>query len=59
MTSYGSMIPTIQKRINFFSSLLPLTSGITFLKQKQYIEKKIKLLKAEIRYEEIQELLES
>ena len=55
----GSMIPYIQKRIEYLRSLLPLVSGIKYLKQKQYIEKKIADWKEEIHSEEIRELLES
>ncbi len=59
MMSYGSMIPSTQKRIDFLRSLLPFVTGVKYLKQRQHIEKKIKILKEEIRSIEIEELLES
>lgn len=56
---WGSMIPHIQKRIDYLSSLLPSVSGLKYLKQKKRIEQDIERWKAEIRAEEIKELLVS
>lgn len=56
---WGSMIPYMQKRIDYLSSLLPSVSGLKYLKQKQRIIKNIENWKAKIRSEEIEELLES
>lgn len=55
----GSMIPYMQKRIEYLHSLLPLVSGIKYLKQKQRIEREIEGWKERIRSEEVRELLES
>lgn len=56
---WGSMIPHMQKRVDYLSSLLPSVSGLKYLKQKQRIERDIERWKAEIRSEEIEELLVS
>ena len=55
----GSMIPYMQERIDYLSSLLPLVFGIKYLKQKQRIEREIEAWKDRIHSEEIRELLES
>ena len=55
----GSMIPYMQERIEYLRSLLPLVSGIKYLKQKQRIERKIADWQESIRSEEVEELLES
>lgn len=55
----GSMIPYMQERIEYLRSLLPLVSGIKYLKQKQRIEREIDCWKERIRSEEVRELLES
>lgn len=52
------MIPYMQERINYLSSLLPLVSGMKYLKQKQHIEREIEGWKEKVRSEEIRELLE-
>lgn len=54
----GSMIPYMQERIEYLRSLLPLVSGIKYLKQKQRIEREIDRWKERIRSEEVRELLE-
>lgn len=56
---YGSMIPYMQKRIDYLSSLLPSVSGLKYLRQKKRIEQDIETWKEKIRSEEIKELLES
>lgn len=56
---WGSMIPYMQERIEYLSSLLPSVSGLKYLKQKQRIERDIDGWKAQIRSEEVSELLES
>lgn len=56
---WGSMIPYIEKRIEYLTSLLPMLSGLQFLKHKQKIEHKIEMWKRDIQAEEIRELLES
>lgn len=56
---WGSMIPYIEKRIEYLTSLLPMLSGLQFLKHKQKIESTIKMWKKNIQAEEIRELLES
>lgn len=53
----GSMIPYMQERIEYLHSLLPLVSGIKYLKQKQRIEREIDCWQERIRSEEVEELL--
>lgn len=55
----GSMIPYMQERIEYLQSLLPLASGIKYLKQKQRIKLEIERWKEKIHSEEVRELLES
>ena len=55
----GSMIPYMQERIEYLRSLLPLVSGIKYLKHKQRIEQEVDCWKERIRSEEVRELLES
>ena len=55
----GSMIPYMQERVDYLSSLLPSVSGLKYLRQKQRIEQDIENWKTRIRSEEIKELLES
>ena len=54
----GSMIPYMRERIEYLRSLLPLVSGLKYLKQKQRIEREIDCWKERIHSEEICELLE-
>ncbi len=54
----GSMIPYMQNRIAYLSSLIPSLSGVKYLKHKQRIEQYIDIWKERIKQEEIQELLE-
>lgn len=54
----GSMIPYMQNRITYLSSLIPYLSGMKYLKHKQRVEKYIDIWKERIKQEEIQELLE-
>ena len=53
------MIPYMQERIEYLQSLLPLASGIKYLKQKQRIKLEIERWKEKIHSEEVRELLES
>lgn len=53
----GSMIPYMQARVDYLSSLLPSVSGLKYLQQKQRIKRDIENWKARIRAEEIEELL--
>ena len=55
----GSLIPYMQERIEYLRSLLPLVSGLKYLKQKQRIEREIDCWKERIHSEEVRELLES
>ena len=55
----GSMIPCMQERMEYLRSLLPLVSGIKYLKQKQHIEREIECWKERIHSEELRELLQS
>lgn len=56
---YGSMIPYMQERITYLTSLLPMLSGLEFLRHKQRVEQDIEIWRIRIREEEIEELLES
>ena len=51
--------PYMQERIEYLQSLLPLVSGIKYLKQRQRIEQEINVWKARIRSEEVCELMAS
>ena len=55
----GSMIPYLQERITYLTSLMPLLSSVKYLKHKQKVEQDIEIWKNRINNEEIQELLES
>ena len=54
----GSMIPHMQKRITYLSSLKPYLSGIKYLEHRQKIEHDIEVWEARIKQEEIHELLD-
>ena len=53
----GSMIPHMQARIIYLTSLLPLLSGLDFLKHRQRVEKDIEIWRNRIMQEEINELV--
>ena len=55
----GSMIPYMQARIDYLTSLLPLLSGLDFLKHRQRVEKDIEIWRNRIMQEEINELVRS
>ena len=55
----GSMIPYMQRRITYLTSLLPMLSGLKFLQHKGRILREIEIWKDRIKREEISELLES
>lgn len=55
----GSLIPYMQERITYLTSLMPLLSGVAYLKHKQKVEHDIEIWKARIKSEEIQELFEA
>lgn len=54
----GSMIPYMQNRITYLSSLIPYLSGVKYLKHKRRVERYIEIWKERINQEEIRELLE-
>lgn len=56
---WRSMVPYMQERINYLTSLLPMLSGLKFLKHKRRFEKEIEMWRAKIRKEEIREIMES
>lgn len=56
---FGSVIPYMQERITYLKSLMPLLSGIKYLKHKQKVEHDIENWNSLIKQEEIRELLES
>lgn len=53
----GSMIPYMQNRITYLSSLIPSLSGVRYLEHKQRVEQYIDIWKERINQEEIRELL--
>jgi len=55
----GSLIPYMQQRIDYLFSILPLLSGIAFLKHKQKVLDDIEVWRCQIKNEEIEELLTS
>ncbi|MCI9610383.1 MAG: hypothetical protein HFG07_09260 [Oscillibacter sp.] len=57
-TGWGSLIPNIQRRIDYLNSLLPMLTGTTFLKHRKKVEEDIESLKEYIKSEEVRELLE-
>lgn len=56
---WGSMIPYMQERIEYLISVLPMLSGLKFLKHRQKVEKDIEIWKARIKEEEIDEIMKS
>ena len=54
----GSVIPIHQSWINYLTSLLPLFTGLDWLKHRNYIEKKISDRREQIKQWEIDEFLE-
>lgn len=57
VSGVGSLIPAIQRKIDYLRSLFPMLSGIDFLQHTQKIEKDIQRWEADIQREEIEELL--
>ena len=53
------MIPYMQKRIDYLTSLLPSMTGVKYLKHRQRIQRDIEAWKARIYNEEIRELLDN
>ena len=53
----GSMIPYMQARITYLTTLLPLLSGLDFLKHRQRVKKDIETWQNRIKQEEINELV--
>jgi len=47
----GSLIPYLQKDKDFYTSLLECTSGVKFLRHKQYLEKRISYIEEHIKSE--------
>ena len=56
---FGSMTSYWQEKIDYLKSLLPLLSGIAYLKHRQKVERDIEICKELIEKEEIEDLLES
>ena len=48
----GTIIPDLQSRIDFLNSLLPLVSGINFLKHSKQIKERMEMWKSQIKSEE-------
>lgn len=55
----GSMVPYMQARVKFYESLLPIFTGLNFLKHKKLIQEKIEEWKRRIEREEIREIMEA
>ena len=53
----GSMIPIMQARIAYLSSLFPYLSGVKFLRHKQRVKEMIDIWKERIKHQEVLELL--
>jgi hypothetical protein len=49
---WGSAVPMLQRRIEYLKSLIPVFNTVSLLKHKQYVEYRIKGIRAEIRREE-------
>jgi len=47
----GSWVPVLQRRVNYWESLLPIMNTADLLRHKQYVERQIKSLRAEIERE--------
>ena len=50
-TSYGSWVPVLQGRVDYWESLLPLMNTVDLLPHKQYVEREIRALRASIEQE--------
>ncbi|MFW6028808.1 MAG: ATP-binding protein [Halanaerobiales bacterium] len=55
---WGSMIPHMEKRIDFLKSLLPDLSGLEYLEHKAIVKEYIKIWERRIEREQIDEVLE-
>ncbi len=55
----GSLIPTLQKRVEFFESLLPLMNTVQLLLHKQHVEHRIQRLQEEIEGEKKKDFIEA
>ena len=53
-----SEVPTLQKRVEYFESLLPLLNTVEFLQHKQYVERIIQRLRKEIEREKKRDFME-
>jgi hypothetical protein len=53
----GSAVPTLQKRVDYFESLLPLLNAVELLQHRQYVEHRIQGLFAEIEREKKSEFM--
>jgi hypothetical protein len=47
----GSAVPMYQRDVDFYESLLPLCRGVTFLRQRQFVEQRIAALQETIEHE--------
>jgi len=55
---WGSMIPYMEERINFLESLLPVFTGLIYIRHKKRVQDEINIWKRRIEQEEIREILE-
>lgn len=57
MSAFGSLVPHMQQRVQFYEELLPYFTGIKFLNHKKLILDKIEFWKRNIEDEELDEFL--
>jgi hypothetical protein len=50
-TAHGSWVPVLQRRLNFWESLLPIMNTVDLLSHKQYVEHQIQDLRVQIERE--------
>jgi hypothetical protein len=53
----GSAVPMLQRRVDFFESLLPMLNTVSLLRHKQRVERKIQYLREDIEREKKQDFI--
>lgn len=54
----GSQVPILQERVNYWGSLLPIMNSVDLLPHKQYIERHIQTLRAQIEEEKKKDFIQ-
>ena len=54
--SVGSLVPALQKELDFYESLIPILSGIDFLEHKKLIKERIERLEISVEKEKIEQI---